>query len=172
MKRATCALERHLVPYAEVGDHASSAWIATIDESAVRNTQNIDIALRRSDLDVAKIALAEVGFVYSHSDGINRFLEGANAKVRDSVRIVFSGEKTHSECLYPVPDVGESERLGAYRVLGLKAFVSMELMSFRLNNKVNLRDLLDVGLVDESWPSRFPPLLAERLQQILETPEG
>jgi hypothetical protein len=32
--------------------------------------------------------------------------------------------------------------------------------------------MLDVGLIDSSWVSRFPPELAARLQEILDTPEG
>jgi hypothetical protein len=37
---------------------------------------------------------------------------------------------------------------------------------------MHLRDLLSVGLLDESWPARFPGMLAERLRVILADPEG
>jgi hypothetical protein len=37
---------------------------------------------------------------------------------------------------------------------------------------MHLRDLTSVGLVDEAWVARFPEVLAERLQGILEDPEG
>jgi hypothetical protein len=29
-----------------------------------------------------------------------------------------------------------------------------------------------IGLLDASWPSRFPPSLAQRLQALLDDPEG
>jgi hypothetical protein len=35
-----------------------------------------------------------------------------------------------------------------------------------------VRDMLDVELIDASWTGRFPPELAERLQHLIDTPEG
>jgi hypothetical protein len=35
-----------------------------------------------------------------------------------------------------------------------------------------LRDLLGVGLLDATWPARFPSELAERLQLLIDTPDG
>jgi hypothetical protein len=32
--------------------------------------------------------------------------------------------------------------------------------------------MIDVGLLDATWPSRLPPPLGERLQQLLDTPDG
>ena len=37
---------------------------------------------------------------------------------------------------------------------------------------MHIRDLIGVGLVDASWLTKLPPPLAERLKQILDTPEG
>jgi hypothetical protein len=48
----------------------------------------------------------------------------------------------------------------------------MKLISFRHKDRMHLRDLASVGLVDERWPARFPPTLGERLQAILDDPEG
>ena len=172
LKRATSALERLHIPYAVIGGNAVAAWVATIDEAAVRNTQDVDIALRRGDLEAAKVALAEEGFIYRHSSGIDMFLDGEGAKARDAVHAVFSGEKVRPEYLLPVPDVDENDRPGEYRVLALEALVRMKLTSFRDKDRTHLRDFLDVGLIDESWPSRFPSLLGERLQQLLDTPDG
>jgi hypothetical protein len=33
-------------------------------------------------------------------------------------------------------------------------------------------DLISVGQIDASWPARFPPPLGERLQQLLDNPNG
>ena len=43
-----------------------------------------------------------------------------------------------------------------FRVLRLDALVSMKLTSYRLKDKVHLMDLLDVGLIDDSWFARLP----------------
>jgi len=48
----------------------------------------------------------------------------------------------------------------------------MKLTSFRDKDRVHLRDLMDVGLVDESWLERVPAVLRTRLQELLDNPEG
>ena len=42
----------------------------------------------------------------------------------------------------------------------------MKLTSFRDKDRTHLRDLIDVGLLDATWPARFPPELAARLQGV------
>ena len=54
--RATAALETANVPYAVIGGNAVAAWVARVDEAAVRNTADVDILLRRDDLPVARAA--------------------------------------------------------------------------------------------------------------------
>src|SRR5690349_8912014 len=91
--RATAVLERAKIPYAVVGGHAVAAWVARVDEAAVRNTQDVDILLRRADFEAAKAALSEAGFVYRHVKSIDVFLDGPEAKTRDAVHVLFAGEK-------------------------------------------------------------------------------
>jgi len=76
--RAASALERAGVAYAVAGGNAVAAWVSRVDESAVRNTQDVDHVL----------------------------------------------------------------------------------------------DLIGVGLIDATWPPRFPPALAARLQELLDNPDG
>jgi hypothetical protein len=170
--RAASALEKAGVPYAVVGGNAVAAWVTTIDESAVRNTQDVDMLLRRSDLDAATRAMSEAGFVRRHVAGIDVFLDGPNAKARDAIHIVFAGEKVRPDYMEPAPNVDEVERADSYYVVTLEALVRMKLTSFRDKDRTHLRDLLDVGLIDASWCSRFPPQLASRLQELIDNPEG
>ncbi len=170
--RVTVVLDQAGIPYAVVGGNAVAAWVSRVDEAAVRNTQDVDLLLRRSDLDAATTAVAAAGFVRRHVAGIDRFLDGPQAKARDAVHIVFSGEKVRPEYLLPAPDVSESEQTAAFRVLTLEALVRMKLASFRDKDRTHLRDLLEVGLIDATWCSRFPPELGSRLQQLIDTPSG
>jgi hypothetical protein len=172
LSRAASALEKAGVPYAVIGGNAVAAWVSRIDEAAVRNTQDVDLVIRRADLEAAKAALGPAGFIYRHSAGVDMFLDGADAKARDAVHVIFSGEKVRPEYVLPVPDVAESETSGPFRVLSLDALVRMKLTSFRRKDQVHLQDLLGVGLIDNSWRHRVPPELAERLQEILDNPEG
>ena len=160
------------VPYAVAGGNAVAAWVASVDPAAVRNAQDVDILFRRSDLDAAAKALASVGFVRRHVAGIDVFLDGPQAKVRDAVHAVPAGEKIRPEYLIASPDVTESEKPDQFRILSLDALVRMKLTSFRRKDQVHVQDMLEVGLIDESWLGRLPPELAARLRQLIETPEG
>ena len=169
--RAATALEQAKVPYAVVGGNAVAAWVARVDDSAVRNTQDVDIVLRRGDLETAKNALAAAGFVYRHVKGVDMFLDGPEAKARDAVHVVFSGEKVRPEYLLPVPDVTDAEQTPEFRLLNLEPLVRMKLTSFRRKDQVHVLDLAEVGLVDESWLNRFPPELSARLRELLDSPD-
>src|SRR5262249_13314710 len=136
------------------------------------NTQDVDLVLRRPDLGAARAALESAGFVYRHAAGVDMFLDGPDAKARDAVHVIFSGEKVRPEYALPVPDVAESERPGQFRVLSLDALVRMKLTSFRLKDRVHLQDLLGVGLIDPSWLARVPPELSARLKEVLDNPEA
>src|SRR5207253_1566390 len=129
--RASSALEKAGIPYAVVGGNAVASWVSSVDEAAVRNTQDVDLLLRRSDLDAATAALAPAGFVRRHVAGIDLFLDGPKAKARDAVHLVFAGEKVRPEYILPAPDVSESEQAASHRVLALEPLVRMKLTSFR-----------------------------------------
>jgi hypothetical protein len=59
--RATAALERAGIPYAVAGDNAVAAWVARVDRAAVRNTQDVDILVRRADFAAVKVASKRSG---------------------------------------------------------------------------------------------------------------
>jgi hypothetical protein len=172
LNRATAVLNEAAIPYAVVGGQAVAAWVSRVDEAAVRNTRDVDLLLRRADLDRAKEALAKARFVHRHSAGIDLFLDGPQAKARDAVHVVFAGEKVRPEYAAAAPDVTESESTETFRVINLEPLVRMKLTSFRDKDRMHLRDMIDVGLVDETWVATLPPELAGRLQQLLENPEG
>ena len=162
------------VPYAVVGGNAVAAWVTTVDAAAVRNTQDVDILLRRGDMDRAATALAGAGFTREEVLGVQVFLDGPTAKVRDSVHVLMAGEKVKEQYLEPTPDVEDSTRIGEsnMRVVRLESLVRMKLTSFRDKDRTHLRDLLGIGLIDASWKSKYVPELAARLQQLIDTPEG
>ena len=169
--RAATALESAGIPYAVAGGNAVAAWVATIDAGAARNTQDVDILLRRSDLPAAARALEAAGFIHRHLAGIDVFLDGPDAKARDALRIVIANEKVRPEYHSPTPDVTEAARPEKFCVIALESLVRMKLTSFRDKDRTHLRDLLELGLIDATWTSRFPAELAARLQQLLDTPE-
>jgi hypothetical protein len=42
----------------------------------------------------------------------------------------------------------------------------------RTQDKMHLHDLIDVGLVNATWLPRLPPPLGDRLQELLDNPNG
>src|ERR1051325_8736137 len=178
MLRAVKALEQANVPYAIAGGNAVAAWVSRVDEAAVRNTRDVDILLRRADLEAARQALESAGFVYRRAaslgqpGGLDLFLDGAGASPRDAVHIVFASEKVRPESPVPSPDVIESEAADQFRLVTLDALIRMKLTAFRDKDRTHLRDLIEVGLLDTSMLDRLPAELRARLQILLQTPEG
>jgi hypothetical protein len=173
VQRAAAALDRAGIAYAVVGGNAVASWVSTVDAAAVRNTQDVDILIRRIDLEAVKAALAPAGFSYQEVFGVEMFLDGPDANPRDAVHLLFSGERVKPDDLAPAPDVAESEPgSGGYRILYLESLVRMKLTSFRRKDQVHVQDLIGLGLIDASWIGRFPPQLAARLQELLDDPKG
>ena len=172
LQRAVQTLESAKIPYAIAGGNAVAAWVATIDEAAVRNTPDVDILLRRADLEAAKTAFASAGFLFRQVKGIDTFLDGPGAKDRDAVHILFAGEKVCPADPLPTPDVSESDRVSTFQVVALESLVRMKLTSCRRKDLVHIHDMLDVGLVDATWLPRLPEELSVRLKELLDNPEG
>ncbi|MEO6437357.1 MAG: hypothetical protein ABIP55_16560 [Tepidisphaeraceae bacterium] len=170
--RATTALRVAKIPYAVAGGNAVAAWVSSVDEAAVRNTQDVDLLVRREDLPAIKTAMESAGFVHRHAAGIDVFLDGPNAKPREAVHIVFAGEKVKPHESAANPDVTQSHDTGVFRVLELEALVRIKLTANRDKDRTHLRDLIEVGLIDRSWIGRFPGDLGSRLKDMLDHPEG
>jgi len=170
--RSTAALEAAGVPYAVAGGNAVAAWVSRIDEAAVRFTQDVDLLVRRGDFDRVKNALESAGFVFHEILGVDAFLDGPDAKVRDAVHLLYAGEKVRPDYLEPSPDVVPTEAEQTYRVVPLESLVRMKLMSYRDKDRTHLRDMIGVGLIDATWPARLPAELGQRLQSLLDDPEG
>ncbi len=172
LRRATRALDNAKVSYAVIGGNAVAEWVARVDEDAVRNTRNVDLLLRRADLAAARAALEAEGFIYHHLLDVDMFIDGPQGKPSGGVHILFAGEKVRPHDEHACPDLGESERAAEFQVMTLDALVRMKLTAYRRKDQVHLLDMIGVGLIDATWPSRFPPPLGDRLQQLLDDPNG
>lgn len=178
LENATSALNGQGVRYAVVEGTAVAAWVSRVDAAAVRNTRDVDILLRREDMDRAKTALEAAGFFHRRvaslgkAASIDVFLDGPDGKVRDAIHILWAGEKAVPDAIEATPQLGPTAQGDGFELIQLEDLVRMKLISFRDKDRMHLRDLASVGLIDETWPPRFPQTLAERLQMILDDPEG
>ena len=172
LRRVTRALNSANIPYALIGGNAVQHWVSQVDESVVRNTRDVDIILNESDLDRAIPALETEGFFYRRSAGVTMFLDGPDAKARDAVHVVFAGKKVRDEYPEPVPEIDEYEMIEDARTLPLERLVRMKLASFRDKDRVHVRDMISIGIIDQSWLERLSPELRVRLEELLNDPDG
>jgi Uncharacterised nucleotidyltransferase len=170
--RATAALNQAGIPYAVVGGNAVASWVATVDEGAVRNTRDIDLLVRRGDLPGITAALEKAGFVGGELLDVVMFRDGADGKPSEAIHLLFAGEKTRPDHPLPAPEIQTIEDRANFRVIILDSLIVMKLLSNRDKDRTHIRDLIGVGLIDSSWLPKLPPTLAERLKQILDTPDG
>jgi hypothetical protein len=172
LRRATRALDAAGVPYAVAGGNAVAEWVGRIDEDAVRNTRDVDLLVRRADLPAARAALEATGFVYHYLLDIDTFIDGPQGKPSAGIHILFAGEKVRRDDEHTLPDIDESERAVEFQVATLEALVRMKLIAYRLKDRVHILDMIGVGLLDATWPARFPAPLGDRLQRLLDDPNG
>jgi hypothetical protein len=69
---------------------------------------------------------------------------------------------------YPAPQVADQREIdrGLF-VISLPSLVHMKLQSYSDQDRVHLRDLIEVGLADRSMLSVLSPRLADRLDSLL-----
>lgn len=168
LERITGALEKAGVPYALVGGQAVALWVATKDPAAVRTTKDVDVLLRRDDVPAARAAAQAADFDYFEVMGVGMFLDRADPNPRHGVHLVWAGERVRPEYPLPSPDVADRFPLEpGKQVVSLAGLVRMKLMSNRDQDRVHLRDMIDVGLVGRDLLRELPGELAARLHSLL-----
>ena len=168
MERISTALDNASVPYALVGGQAVALWVATKDPAAVRTTKNVDVLIRREDLPRARAAALSVEMDYFEVMGVGMFLDRSDPNPRNAVHLIWAGEKVRPEYELPSPTIDQRESLDPdLYVVSLAGLVCMKLISNRDQDRVHLRDMIDVGLVGRDMFERLPHELVERLDTLL-----
>jgi hypothetical protein len=169
--KITSVLNEAGIPYAVIGGNAVAEWVGRVDEGAVRFTKDVDILLRRDDMQRVIDVAQRAGFYYAETLGVPMFMDGPDALPSSAVHVIFAEERVRGDDLAAAPSVDDVDQGEKFRVLSLERLVQMKLTSYRVKDKTHLRDMLGVGLIDASWPGRFPEALAARLQYLIDNPE-
>ncbi|WP_171474313.1 hypothetical protein [Frigoriglobus tundricola] len=93
LHRAAHALEAGNVPYAIIGGNAAAAWVAKVDAGAVRTTRDVNVLIRRDDLEAAKRAMGVVGFDFAFTNGVHLFIERPGGKPSEGVHLLCAVKK-------------------------------------------------------------------------------
>lgn len=169
LKQVTSALDDARVDYAVIGGNAVATWVATRDAGAIRATKDVDILLRRSDLQRVADVLAPLGFISEEVMGIPVFMEASHPLPSQGVHVIVANEKVRPTSRYAAPDVRSAIRsVSGHLVLDLLPLVLMKLDAFRLRDQTHLVDMLSIGLLDASWKDKLPQDLQPRFEQVLE----
>jgi hypothetical protein len=156
MIRACRALETAKVPYALTGGNAVTLWVGTVDGSAVRNTNDVDILIQDADLVRVRAALRSAGILPHLRDRL-AFCEAEDNRARVAVRL-------H---LGPLDD--STVVIDGLNVLSVQALVEALCRRFDAESRMLLLDLAEVELLSEL---RISGGLAQRLQSLLDDPNG
>jgi len=168
LQRICRALDDASVPYALVGGQAVALWVASKDPAAVRTTKDVDILIRREDLPRARAAALSAKMDYFEVTGVGMFLDRADPNPRHGVHLVWAAEKVRPNYDLPSPAIEERHSLaGGPSVVSLPGLVRMKLTSNRDQDRVHLRDMIDVGLVGRELLDDLPEELAARLDALL-----
>jgi hypothetical protein len=167
LKKVTRALDRARIPYAVVGGNAVAAWVATIDDAAVRSTKDVDLLLRRESLSGAAKVMDKLGFELVEVLGVSMFVERKDPSPKKGVHIVFAKERVRAHYLHAAPDVASAVKSTAgFMVVDLPELVKMKLLSFRLTDQVHLLDLKSMGLIKPALVRKLPKDLRNRLRSL------
>jgi hypothetical protein len=167
LRRVTAALDSAAIPYAVIGGNAVATWVGRVNPSATRATRDVDLLVRRADLDRITQAMDTLGFKRQDLRSLVLFLDPDEPDRRAGVRLVWADELVRPSYQHPAPSVTEAVRdPEGFSVLELLALVRMKLTSNRPIDQVHIGDLLSVGLIDETLRSSLPAQLRERLAGI------
>lgn len=167
LARSVAALEAANIPYAVIGGNAVANWVTRIDPGAERFTKDVDLLVRESDLEAIIRALESAGFKYHHTWGVHAFADGDTDRISDGIHLLFENQRVKPNSITTIPSLAESERGDKYQILSLESLVRMKLEANRRKDGMHLVDLMNVKLIDETWPAKYPSPLKERLEEIL-----
>ena len=171
LRKTVRILEDAKVPYAVIGGHAVRAWVAQVDEAALRTTRDVDILVRPADLQAMTAAMTAAGFHYRKTTGLDMFVEQPDGSARDAVHVMLVGnvERKGDE---PNPDIEPTATANDFQTVALETLVRMKLNAYRRKDQVHLLDMISLGMIDESWLDRYPEQFRVRLQELLNDPDG
>lgn len=152
--------------YRVVGGLAAYLYVEEREPDAGRLTKDIDIVVRRDDLDAISRAVEPFGLQYRHAAGVDMLVQAGNASARRAVHMIFEGEKVRPEYCAAVPELGPCRSIRGIRLVPLIDLLRMKLTSFRIKDQMHLKDLDELGLVTPEMEAELLPIQRERLADV------
>jgi hypothetical protein len=152
--------------YRVVGGLAVYLYVEEAELDAGRLTRDIDIAVRRDDLDRIARAVEPFGMQYRHVAGVDMLVQAGAPSARRAVHLIFAREKVKANYPEAVPPIGPYRTIQGVRLIPLADLVRMKLTSFRSKDETHLKDLDEAGLITPEIEAGLSEMLRARLAQV------
>jgi hypothetical protein len=160
------------IPYELIGGLAVLIHVEEVNPELTALTRDVDLMIRREDLEKIKEAAALHDFRFRHTAGIDMLMYGQTESARNAVHLIFSGEMVRPNQAAPNPPLApERKRIhgGEVMVIPIADLVRMKLSSFRDKDRVHVRSMDAAGLITSEVEAKLPAELTARLQHVRET---
>ena len=160
------------IPYEVIGGLAVLIHVEEASPEHSSLTRDVDLLVRRSDLDRITEAAAKSGFRFRHAAGVDMLVYGDAESAKNAVRLIFSGEKVRPDYPAPTPSLAPERKLihgKEVLVIPVEDLVLMKLTSFRLKDQVHIKTLDSAGLITPEVEKKLTPELAARLRHVRAT---
>ena len=154
------------IPYQLIGGMAVFLHVRSVSEENARLTNDVDVAIRRADLDTLRKCAPNHGFEFRHAAGIDMLIDAEKRKAKGAIHFVFAGEKVRPDYLAPVPEIVDPPFAHGVRIAPISDLLQMKLTSYRLKDMTHVRDMLNVGLITPEVEAALPSVLFERLEYV------
>lgn len=160
------------IPYELIGGLAVLVHVEEANPELTALTRDVDLMVRREDLERIKEAAAVHGFRFRDTAGVDMLLYGDTDSARNAVHLVFSGELVSPNQAAPNPPITpELKRIhsGEIRVIPVADLVRMKLSSYRLKDQVHIQAIDAAGLITPTVEANLSEELLKRLLHIRAT---
>uniref|UniRef100_Q029X4 Nucleotidyl transferase AbiEii/AbiGii toxin family protein n=1 Tax=Solibacter usitatus (strain Ellin6076) TaxID=234267 RepID=Q029X4_SOLUE len=164
-QRVEAAFSASGLEYRVVGGLATYLYVEEAEPDAGRLTRDIDIAVRRQDLEKIAAAVEPFELRYRHVAGVDMLVQTGEPTARRAVHLVFTGEKVRPEYSEAVPEIGAGSRIKGIRLIPLADLVRMKLTSFRAKDEAHIKDLDEARLITPDIEALLSEPLRARLAQ-------
>lgn len=167
LERILNALRETGVHFEVVGGVAVNAHIYALDRSRTSVTRDIDVLIRRENVERVAKAAEPRGYRARKMMGGYTLVRPGQA-LAEAVRLLFAGEKSKSTQPLPHPEIRPEEISLIDINIPVAPFddlLQMKLSSLGPEDLVHIETLDDVGLITSAVEKRLPTLLQERLKE-------
>jgi hypothetical protein len=165
-------LSENNVPYELIGGLAVLVHVEEANPEFTALTRDVDLMIRREDLERVKEAAGSQGFRFRHTAGVDMPLYGETNSAKNAVHLIFSGEMVRPNQATPNPPIAPEKKQihgGDVMVIPVADLVRMKLSSYRDKDRVHVRGMDAAGLITPEVEAKLPGGLSTRLQHVRET---